>query len=513
MLSGYVPFILARRPSRARETTLPAHHGARAPSGARGADRRDSMFSKPDHPNTSPHVRRRMAAACAALVSVTVWAGIAAADPAAADGAAASASIPVSAPVPGVAPAAPAPATATAPTPAPQATTAAATPRAANAVASAPVVTTQPVETWVDLGSSATFTAHASGTPAPTVQWQFRRWYEDPWTDVPGATSDRYTTPPSSVNDVEPGYRAVFTNSAGSVTTAAVDLRINQPAPPAGTPSAPRDVTAHQTAKGQVTITWSAPADSGTSPITSYGAGYGTRRWGNGDTYPATTFHAVFNDIADGDYTAVVFANNDVGMGWRVSVPVSVGDLSTAPTHLTATLSGTTGTVTWGAPTNAGYSSVTGYEVLATSGSHRVSRSVSAATRRVALPALTSGVWHVTVRATNTVGIGAAAATSLTVTTTATAPTPPPPAPTTPVPTTPATRPSTTPVAAAPARPAAAASTRPAASLAPAASVVPTRAVLAHTGSNGSSQALLALALMVIGVGCAVGSRRMGRAG
>jgi titin len=315
------------------------------------------------------------------------------------------------------------------------------------------------------------------------VQWQSRRWTEDAWTDIPGATSDSYTSPPASVNDVEPGFRAVFTNSAGSVATQSADLRVNQAPPAAGTPSAPRNVKARQTAPGQITITWSAPSDEGSSPITSYGAGYGTRRWGNGDDFSPSTFKAVFNGIDDGDYTAVVFAVNDTGMGWRVFVPISVGDVPTAPRHLAATRSGSSVTVTWGSPARAGYAPVQGYDVVLTSGSRRLTRTLPADATRATFRDLPAGTWRVTVTATNVVGASSAAAVSVTV-------------------------PSSTPVA--PPRPA----TRPAAAAIPAVAPAqaPTRAPaaqLALTGSEGAAQAALALGLLFLGLVSTTAARRL----
>src|SRR5207249_2215790 len=50
-------------------------------------------------------------------------------------------------------------------------------------------VTTQPTHQTACAGSAATFTAAASGSPAPTVQWQVSTDGGGSFTDVPGATS------------------------------------------------------------------------------------------------------------------------------------------------------------------------------------------------------------------------------------------------------------------------------------------------------------------------------------
>ena len=51
----------------------------------------------------------------------------------------------------------------------------------------APAITQQPASVTAALGSTASFTAAASGTPTPTVQWQVQQ--AGPWQDVVGATA------------------------------------------------------------------------------------------------------------------------------------------------------------------------------------------------------------------------------------------------------------------------------------------------------------------------------------
>ena len=67
-------------------------------------------------------------------------------------------------------------------------------------------------------GSTASFSAAASGAPAPTVQWQVSTDTGDTWSPISGATSATYsfTTSPTQ-NGYE--YEAVFTNTAGQATT------------------------------------------------------------------------------------------------------------------------------------------------------------------------------------------------------------------------------------------------------------------------------------------------------
>ncbi|SDF24381.1 hypothetical protein SAMN05660662_1515 [Blastococcus aurantiacus] len=82
----------------------------------------------------------------------------------------------------------------------------------------APVVTTDPAPVTAATGSAATLTAAAAGAPAPTVQWQTSRDGGGTWTDVPGATGSSLTTTARTGTTL---FRAVFTNTAGSATSAA----------------------------------------------------------------------------------------------------------------------------------------------------------------------------------------------------------------------------------------------------------------------------------------------------
>src|SRR5262249_35619214 len=54
---------------------------------------------------------------------------------------------------------------------------------------SPPEVTLQPQSQMVSVGQLASFTANASGQPAPTVQWQVSNDSGTTWIDVSGATA------------------------------------------------------------------------------------------------------------------------------------------------------------------------------------------------------------------------------------------------------------------------------------------------------------------------------------
>ena len=88
---------------------------------------------------------------------------------------------------------------------------------------SPPAVMVSPASQTVS--SSVTFTAAASGTPAPSVQWQVSTDGGTTFTNIPGATSTTLTV---TLTPTQSGYkyRAVFTNTCGTATTAAATATI-----------------------------------------------------------------------------------------------------------------------------------------------------------------------------------------------------------------------------------------------------------------------------------------------
>jgi Immunoglobulin domain/PKD domain len=108
-----------------------------------------------------------------------------------------------------------------------------------------PGVTTQPVNVALMAGETATFTAAASGRPAPTTQWQVStnggETFINDTTDS-GNTTARLTIS-TSVAENGYKYRAVFRNTAGSAASTPATLTVSSPVPPAASfawfPAAP----------------------------------------------------------------------------------------------------------------------------------------------------------------------------------------------------------------------------------------------------------------------------------
>jgi hypothetical protein len=89
-----------------------------------------------------------------------------------------------------------------------------------NPATSAPVFTLQPTSKTVTVGASVTFTAAASGLPAPTYQWRKNG------ANISGATAASYTIASVVAGDAGT-YTVLATNSAGSATSNGAVLTVN----------------------------------------------------------------------------------------------------------------------------------------------------------------------------------------------------------------------------------------------------------------------------------------------
>src|SRR6266404_3163839 len=124
-----------------------------------------------------------------------------------------------------------------------------------NAAAVAPTITTAPVNQTVTAMQTASFTVVAAGTAPLSYQWQKNG------VNIAGATSASYTTPVTTTSDSGSTFRAVVTNTAGTVTSSAATLTVSPVpvAPTITTPPANQTVTAGQTATFTVVAAGTAP--------------------------------------------------------------------------------------------------------------------------------------------------------------------------------------------------------------------------------------------------------------
>lgn len=97
--------------------------------------------------------------------------------------------------------------------------------------ASAPTFTTQPSNQSAFVDGTATFTAVATGNPAPTYQWQRSTDGGTNYSNISGATSASYTTPVLLLSNDGEFYRVIATNTEGSATSTAAELTVTSYAP------------------------------------------------------------------------------------------------------------------------------------------------------------------------------------------------------------------------------------------------------------------------------------------
>ena len=92
----------------------------------------------------------------------------------------------------------------------------------------APTITTQPTSQTVTEGGTATFTVVTSGTEPLSYRWQQSTDSGRSWTDIGGATDATYNTEATTTSMNGYQYRCVVSNSAGSITSDAVSLTVNE---------------------------------------------------------------------------------------------------------------------------------------------------------------------------------------------------------------------------------------------------------------------------------------------
>jgi sugar lactone lactonase YvrE len=188
----------------------------------------------------------------------------------------------------------------------------------------APSFTTQPTSQSVTVGSSVSFTVTASGTPAPTYQWQ------KGGADIAGATNATYSIPSAAVGDAG-SYAVVATNSAGSATSSAASLTVT-------TASSAPVITTQPVSQ---TVT---PGSTATFTVAASGNPAPTYQWQKGGTNIAGATSATYSitNTANGDAGsyAVVVANS-AGSTTSSAASLTVTSASSAPVITTQPVSQT----------------------------------------------------------------------------------------------------------------------------------------------------------------------------
>jgi hypothetical protein len=135
------------------------------------------------------------------------------------------------------------------------------------AAAVAPTFTQQPQSISVQSGQTASFTAVASGTPAPSIQWYQvgspNQAVGSPCAPGTGnSTSCTYTTAPVSLSDSGAQFFARASNSAGSIDSNTVTLTVTGSATAPSITTQPADQTVTVGANATFTV-----AAIGTAPL------------------------------------------------------------------------------------------------------------------------------------------------------------------------------------------------------------------------------------------------------
>ncbi len=257
----------------------------------------------------------------------------------------------------------------------------------------APTISTQPTNVTTAAGQPVTFTAAASGNPTPTVQWQVSTnggstWANDT-TDAGNTTGTLSFTASTTAADNNNQYRAVFTNSQGSVTSNAATLSDALAAPTVTTQPAPVSTAAGNTATFTAaatgspvpTIQWQSSPDNTTfTNIT--GATSGTYSFTTSLTSNNTYYRAVFTNSqgAVNSNSAKLTVSGTIIAAWSFPAVVAAPANSPAPTTGAGTASslGMTNTYTYASTTAT--NSVTNDDITAVTGT---------------APATTEDVWRV----------------------------------------------------------------------------------------------------------------------
>lgn len=201
----------------------------------------------------------------------------------------------------------------------------------ASGVVAAPTVTTNPQNDTVTAGSTAEFTAAASGLPVPTVQWQvLTTEVGATWTNIADATTATLEVATTyAMNGYQ--YRALFSSSEGTGTSDAATLTVNARAP---------QITLHPTERSVVAdaqVTFTAAANGDPTPTVQWQVFTdGGTEWTDiaGATSTTLAFTAAYTDNQS-VYRAVFTNPGGTATTWSALLTVSP---NVTVTNLTATV-------------------------------------------------------------------------------------------------------------------------------------------------------------------------------
>ena len=199
----------------------------------------------------------------------------------------------------------------------------------------APAITTQPTSKSVTTGATATFTAAASGTPAPTLQWQRNPLGTGTWSNLSnnttyGGSTTTSLTVVTAIGMSTDTFRCLATNSVSTATSNAATLTVSAAtsAPVIGTQPTNQTVTAGATA------TFTAAASGNPTPTLQWQRNpLGTGTWSNisnNTTYggSTTTSLTVITAIGMNTDTFRCVATNSVSTATSNAATLTVSALA-----------------------------------------------------------------------------------------------------------------------------------------------------------------------------------------
>ena len=199
---------------------------------------------------------------------------------------------------------------------------------------------------------SWTAPVNAGGSPITDYVVQYSSDGGTTWTIFADATSTATTAMVTGLtNGTGYAFRVAAVNAAGQGALSATVTATPRTVPAAPTGLAVESAPASGVGSGQLRLSWTAPANTGGSPITDYVVQYssnGGTTWTTSADGTSTVTSAMLTGLSNGtEYTLRVFAVNAAGQGaasaTAVATPSQPPDVPNAPTGLTAAVAPTGG--------------------------------------------------------------------------------------------------------------------------------------------------------------------------
>ena len=206
----------------------------------------------------------------------------------------------------------------------------------------APVVTANPVDITVSAGGTAVFTAAATGTPTPTVQWQFSIDGGVTFNNVAGATTTTLSLPNVQASQNGTKLRAVFTNASGTATTTAATMTVTLASSmTANAGTTPQSATVSTAFANPLAVT---VKDAGNNPVSGVNVTFAAPGVGASGVFSNTTATITVATNGSGIASAPFSANATAGGPYAVTA--AAAGLATVNFALTNTAAKAATTVT-----------------------------------------------------------------------------------------------------------------------------------------------------------------------